>query len=248
MQGDRPKFNGWMTCLGVIFICCVIGGLLALGALIAAIFAAVQTDDVLEWKECAACGAPNNPCMKGLKHDKHGCQLFHKPNGAKCESPCFRPEPESNSSAEHHMCSTTHDGYQACHMCIGSECLGTCNNVYDCPDLMNVTVDFDEETQAGPFSFGFNVTCELSMCIYEFDVALIPPFFGDASGCSNDELFHKQCKGILDDAEPFKNCLDTTTLCRSAFIDADDSFHVDACYFSFKCAPAEGLEQFKVLV
>lgn len=245
-QPRRSTINGWMTCLSLIFLCCVAAGLLALGALIASIFAAVHTDHVLEWHKCDRCGPSNNPCVQGLKHDLHGCQSFHKPTGTSCDSVCYRPENTTNSSRDTHICINTHDGHKGTHMCVGSECQGTCNTVNDCPDLTEITVDFDNTTIFGPLEFGFNKSCELNMCVYEFDVALIPGFGNTTTGCSDDPFYHKQCAGIIDPAEPFRDCLESTAVCRTSGIDADDTFAVDACYFTFKCARAPGLPQFNI--
>ena len=219
----------------------------AIGIIIPSWLIYCNTNNVLEWKKDSKCDPKNNDgCWQGIRHNIHGCECSRRENGHACNTTCFRPENVTISGMETHQCMTTIEdcGKSKRTQCMGSSCFGTCNHVNDCPELTDITSDFLGESEFNGFSFGFNVTCELSMCIYEFDVALFPGFANTTSGCTNDPLYHKQCKGLIGPDEPFRECLDSTAVCRAGGQDADDTFQIDACYFSFKCAGAPGLPQF----
>ncbi len=243
---DQRPYHPWVWIMCLFIFIGLIAVAFAIGAFVAALIAALQTDNVLEWHEKGSCGASDNPCVIGKEAEHNGCQYFHKKTGAACESPCFRPEEECESNANTHKCLNTHDGWGAHHECVGSHCYGTCTTANDCPALTNVTVEFLDEITVGPFSFGFNVTCELQRCVYEFDVAVIP-VGGDSMGCTSDPNYNNQCMGILDRAEPFAPCLESTAICRRNGPDGDDTLQLDACRFEFKCARAIGLPQFNIL-
>lgn len=259
LVSDVNERLGWMAGFGVITWLIIFFMVLVILILVGVHF----NRHGLEREE--KCDALDNTCVKGY-WNHHGCELRHEKNGHKCTSPCYRPEDETESEEGHHVCQTTHDGYRECHMCVGSECLGICEEAEECPDLTNLTVEFINHVNVGPFSFGFDKSCQHNRCVYKFDVAVFPGLFNPAFGCSVNPYFHTQCLGILNVAEPFRSCLDTSTICRSAaeevkrsitsgieiengllprqHADQDNNLVVDACLFTFKCAPATGLEQF----
>jgi len=233
------------------------------------ILTAIHPHDELEHK--GKCESKDNPCASGIwSHEAKKCIPAFEPEGHSCDSPCFAPENSSVSGRDTHWCEYSNfDGYTPCHMCVGSQCLGTCEVDSDCPDLMNTTVNFLNTTNiADLYEFGFNKSCvqPFGTCLYRYDVAVIPGLNNSVHVCSDAHFFHDQCMGILNPSETFRPCLKTTSLCRSAaepadFLrsgstiedvlrvataDQDNNFVVDTCLFHFACSVLPGLEQFNV--
>lgn len=269
MKGGRITPVGCV--LLTILLLAVLAAGLALGALIAAAIAAAHTDDV-EWVKCKDCDpAISDGCDYGIWNDIQGCGVGYHKNNHHCQSTCYRPENETESGKTHHWCTTRNEDWQKCHPCVGSSCYGVCETVNDCPALTNVTSDFDNTTNIDDlYEFGKNVSCELNRCVYRFDIARIPGLNNTPSGCSSDPYFVSQCQGLINPNDPLVNCLETTSVCRSAalssepngggkkrseeeeeeneervaILDQDNNFGPDVCIFSFACAPAKGLPPF----
>lgn len=257
---------GWVGAGVVIF------GLIMLALIIPTlILVAIHPHDELEHK--GKCESQDNPCASGVwSHEAKRCLPAFEHNGHSCDSPCFAPENVSASGKESHWCAYSNPtGYIPCYMCVGSDCLGTCEVDEDCPDLLDTTVEFENTTNVDDlYSFGFEKKCvqPFGTCLYRYDVAVIPGLNNSVHVCSDAEYFHDQCMGILNPNEKFRPCLKTTSLCRSAaepeeFLrsegrrtpedalrvataDQDNNFVVDTCLFHFACSTLPGLEQWNV--
>ena len=175
-------------------------------------------------KDNKSCQPRGNDCLVG-KLDNHGhCvqPAATKKHGAKCNSKCFVPESETNSSHNNHKCAKTYDlleGHERTE-CIGSVPVGTCVEAEDCPPLL-FNIDIDEG-----FSSGTQTRCDNGTCVWEVDpyIPYDPQF--TPTGCSNDHVYRAHCDALLNNTQPLFGCLETTVLCRGA---TDDLYIVDNC-------------------
>lgn len=180
-------------------------------------------------KNNKGCQPRGNDCLIG-KEDNHGHCLqpaATKKHGAKCESKCFVPEAEANSTYKNHMCVKTYDcldGHERTE-CIGSKPVGTCVEAEDCPALV-FNIDIDEG-----FSSGLQTRCDNGTCVWEVD-PYVPWEEGQhPTGCSNDHVYRAQCDALLNNTQDLFGCLETTVLCRGP---TDDLYVVDNCRWENK--------------
>ncbi len=182
-------------------------------------------------KECRPRG---NDCLVGKRDNGGHCiqPAATKHHGAKCESMCFLPESETNSSFNNHKCAKTYDcldGHERTE-CIGSVPVGTCEIADDCPAL-NFTIDIDEG-----FISGLQTRCDNGTCVWEVD-PFVPLIGGGPSGCSNDHVYRAQCDALLNNTMDIFSCLATTVLCRGP---TDDLYVVDNCRWENKYSKRSG--------
>ncbi|MHA1680787.1 MAG: hypothetical protein ACTSUE_07255 [Promethearchaeota archaeon] len=179
-------------------------------------------------KDNKSCQPIGNDCLVGkLDNDGHCMQpAATKKHGAKCESKCFLPEADTNSSFKSHKCAKIYDcidGHETTE-CLGSIPVGMCEIADDCPAL-NFTIDIDSG-----FSSGLQTRCDNGTCVWEVD-PYIPYLNTTPTGCSNDHVYRAQCDALLNNTMDIFGCLVTSVLCRGP---TDDTYVVDNCRWENK--------------
>ncbi len=167
----------------------------------------------------------HNQCTIDYKV-RGGCFSLDCPKSAECSSTCFE-------SGDWSHCRKGE--------CVGTGCKGQCSDVDDCPEI-------ETSSLIGGFD---TVVCRLGRCIYE---KTEPTFLGYFTGCGGT-LIEQECMALIDDDDPFKNCLTVDTFCtidadkkRNAITDGSEEeeengkeertidFIDRGCIFRFSCA------------
>ena len=154
------------------------------------------------------------------------CHYVPRKPGALCSSVCFASG--VNNTQE---CVVVQDGKsEPVGMCMGDECLGTCDDVTTCPNV--TTLFFSDAVDI----IGTNTTCTNGRCVYEINTAAGV----DGRPCL-DSYIENDCKRFV--RTTWLQCLDVQGLCGLATVPSARDVHtripdVDQCYYQFACADA----------
>lgn len=129
-----------------------------------------------------------NKCTVDYKF-RGGCFSLDCPSDEECDNSCY-----------------TSGGWSHCKNgeCIGTGCIGQCEIADDCPELATSDLVSGFDT----------VVCRLGRCMYE----VTEPVFIDFASTCGGTFVEQECRALISDTEPLKDCLALDTFCK---IDAD---------------------------